>query len=746
MARKNRTFPKNKLVSFFKRSEYQKVISKIKQFTIAGMTQDKVNEMMIVSYEKLSDEHFQNGDIARALRDLESLLQIDDSENYRLLKLKYLCYLEHFDEAIVLGQLLLNSKNSSLKKEAAFYYLLAKVYSGEAEIEAKLLRMLPVSRKNYLLGFQALMLGQDAEAIEFFDATKPRAKIEKLNLEAFKSLLSGKSHNLEMDSLKPLYRFLLSGDDTALQNSKNVREFRQEINNQFAHVSKEKGVQDLLSLTRATTLENIKKYASSEEEEIKLVSNNIALLMEKQQFTEAWRQFSHYHLHLANLQESLFLFLAMSRHYDVEKNAIKLVIFLEHYLPKHQHKLSPFVMEYLFYAIFVHINNPDNVKTEERFMALARKNGIEHFSFLWNDYYSFDFLQLNNKKDKDMLVAMFGDFSYTKENLIAELAKRIDNAPFSYVIEDIPPMQHKIIVEELIFKIQSLQNIREMISLKYQKSVITLLSSFAKMVHAFDIKKDQKIYAVLKEVVLSFTKIYHLKQRKLPIDIKALFVAVDENRNLKQDDDDDDDFFFFRRVLKEGRDLYDFDEEEFDFADYKQEFVEILKAGRDLSAFLTDFSKKYVDNSYTRSGKYLQYVLDFIVISETVQPLSVEFIQMVIKNTRLISDARYDRADIPDAIYAMAYDNSQAALIVLKILLDNVFMKEYVWYMNWLYTYLEIVKIYDLTKDSNYYETRKLFIKIQKKKKFKSMNKRYQKVLQMPAGDMSIVGQQFLEM
>lgn len=63
----------------------------------------------------MAEDNFALGDINRAMRDIESLLMIESSDEYRVIKLKYLCYMEHFKDAILFSNLLEYKKKRDLK-------------------------------------------------------------------------------------------------------------------------------------------------------------------------------------------------------------------------------------------------------------------------------------------------------------------------------------------------------------------------------------------------------------------------------------------------------------------------------------------------------------------------------------------------------------------------------------------------------------------------------------------------------
>jgi len=230
--KKKKKFQKKQLLSLFHNENYQKVISKIKQFEIDGMSDKELYQIQITSYEKLANANFRLGDKNRAMRDMESLLTIDSSEEYKIIKLKYLCYMEYFKDAIIFAQDLINSKNSKIKKEALFLYILANIYSGNYDIEEKFLKLLPIARVNYILGFKEFLEGNIEEALLYLDKCNPRVKIEKKNIEAIKSIILNQE-TTSSEILKPLYRFLINGDDTNLQNTKNSRIIKKDILTQF---------------------------------------------------------------------------------------------------------------------------------------------------------------------------------------------------------------------------------------------------------------------------------------------------------------------------------------------------------------------------------------------------------------------------------------------------------------------------------------------------------------------------------
>lgn len=69
------------------------------------MSAEELHKIQLISYDKLAEANFESGDINRAMRDIEPLLMIENSDKYRLIKLKYLCYMEHFKDAILFNTL-----------------------------------------------------------------------------------------------------------------------------------------------------------------------------------------------------------------------------------------------------------------------------------------------------------------------------------------------------------------------------------------------------------------------------------------------------------------------------------------------------------------------------------------------------------------------------------------------------------------------------------------------------------------
>jgi len=62
MAKKKRKkFQKKQLLSLFYNQNYQKVISKIKQFEIEGISDNELHQIQITSYKKMAENHFQLG-------------------------------------------------------------------------------------------------------------------------------------------------------------------------------------------------------------------------------------------------------------------------------------------------------------------------------------------------------------------------------------------------------------------------------------------------------------------------------------------------------------------------------------------------------------------------------------------------------------------------------------------------------------------------------------------------------------
>lgn len=96
-------------MTLFDTGSYQRVISRTKQFRVVDMGDDEMDELLNRSYFMLSQEHFKQGDVVRALRDIETLIERSPNDAYRVVKLKYLCYLENFESATAYAQELLDS-------------------------------------------------------------------------------------------------------------------------------------------------------------------------------------------------------------------------------------------------------------------------------------------------------------------------------------------------------------------------------------------------------------------------------------------------------------------------------------------------------------------------------------------------------------------------------------------------------------------------------------------------------------
>jgi hypothetical protein len=290
--KKKKKFQKKQLISLFESGNYQKVISKAKQFVIEGMSEEELQTILTTSYIELAQNNFNKGDIGRAIRDIDSLLKIDNSEKTRLIKLKYLCYIENFEDAIVLAEELIALKKlKDIQKEAVFLYLMANLYSGNYELDKKLLKIIPLSRQRYIFGFREFLQDNIELAMGHFNNCNPRSKIEKKNLQAIKAIISNQEMS-DVGEIKPLYRFLIDGSTDGLANTKNSRSIKKEITAQFAQKNRSGAIQNLLLLKSSVEVDVIKAHANSKEEESRLIYNNISILVDKKQYPQAIKLFT----------------------------------------------------------------------------------------------------------------------------------------------------------------------------------------------------------------------------------------------------------------------------------------------------------------------------------------------------------------------------------------------------------------------------------------------------------------------
>ncbi len=721
--KKAKTFPSKELLSLYNNGNYQKVISKTKQFDVEGITQNDLNHIICGSYQKLSYENFQNGDIQRAIRDVDSLLLINDKEEYRLLKLKYLLYIEYFTEAIQYAIPLLTSKIDAIKKETAFVYLLAKIYNKEYDLEAEYLKILPVSRKNYVLGFLEFYKDNIKKAIEYLDKANPRLKQEKLALNTLKSIILNEEISVEIDT-KPLYNFLAWGNEKNLQSTKNSRIIKTEIVKQFNEKSKNKGIENLLALKHSTTPEIILEAVEDKVKQIKLIYNNIMILIEKRKnVDEALSQFLKYQDKLVTLVESvnlLYTLFHQENDYRVEQ---KLLPFFKKYLELHQNKLLDFQLEYLFYFILHTISVPDNMKVNIAYVELAKSYKMEHIIFITQHILSMHLLDVD--KHKEYFEKILGSSSKFIGSIVKnsfDILNRTDTIILAQETRFIEDYKNKLYV--IIKAFAQIKNPHK----KNKKLILDVSQILANLLQTFKMSpQNQVIYAELVNIIEHYIEYYKITPAELAIDIKALFVAFSTKKdikNLKNHNHYNDYKRMFFSMFDQEESKYDFDESDYDFIIYKKNFIKHLESGKNPIEALIGFAlmgknfyKNFLNIFRLLTLMHEKKTLTFNFLHELFLSMDININRDKEIFTKIIEE--YAKIDLDTTVFVAQY---------ILTLIKGI---NTVWAMNLIYVYLELFSKYPLNKDEEFQKNLELFYAIYSKGKFTSMRIKYNNIKKM---------------
>jgi len=722
--KKKKKFQKKQLLSLFHNENYQKVISKIKQFEIDGMSDKELYQIQITSYEKLANANFKLGDINRAMRDMESLLTIDSSEEYKIIKLKYLCYMEYFKDAIIFAQDLINSKNSKIKKEALFLYILANIYSGNYDIEEKFLKLLPIARVNYILGFKEFLEGNIEEALLYLDKCNPRVKIEKKNIEAIKSIILNQE-TTSSEILKPLYRFLINGDDTNLQNTKNSRIIKKDILTQFYKNKKSSEIEKLISLKSSIPIETIVEEIKDKEKQTKLIYNNIVLLVDKQKnYHKALELFIKNKNQLVQIVESAVLLIQIKSLLDDTKSDKIVLNFLSNYLKLHYKKLSPFQLDF----IFVFLIQSSQINTSIR--IIKEYNG-EDILFILKDLIEITEVEPQIQERFNRIIKRY---SFIKDKTFEAILGVIDS--FNENISIIKSKEIELFAKQLSKILTLFQNCQKPHK-KYQPKIFKILSSISSFIQNLDFATNRDLYIQLSETINRFIEIFNIDREDLSKDIKILFISLEKEKSIKKEKKTDDETMFdiFKQIVN------DYDEDDFDdmlnsfdedylddndLARIKKDFIEALKNNQ------TPFNNELEDIEDSFNNPIIfEFILDLVGKAIEFDRYDDSFTQTLLDNMYIEPQDNYYREDLIMAIKKYAKKDIKIAIIFFYdcITLVPTNQRETVWYLKWLEAYLYLVDDYAQPRDKAFKGCLNHFIKVQQKKRFKTLNDKFKKLI-----------------
>lgn len=717
--KKKKKFQKKQLISLFESGNYQKVISKIKQFVIEGLSEHELHNILTTSYRELAQNNFNKGDIARAIRDIDSLLKIDNSEEFRLIKLKYLCYIENFEDAVKLAEELIALKKlKKIQKEALFLYLIANLYSGNYELDKKLLKTVSLSKQRYILGFRELLRDNIELALGYFDNCNPRSKIEKKNLQAIKAIILNQEMS-DIGEIKPLYRFLIDGSTDGLANTKNSRSIKKEITAQFVQKSKNSAIQNLLLLKSDVEVDVIKAHATSKEEESRLIYNNISILVDKKQYTQAIKLFIRYKNSLVEFVESATLLMKLNS--EAEDSRVEAIssYFFSNYLKLHHKKIAPFKMDYILIFLMQEGNTRHSLELAEKY----NRDGIV---FLLKD------LPLMNQ---------YNPSYQTRFNQIFKKHSLIYNSILDIVIhslkmyaDEVYELSYKekeILLHRLSIMILLLQNL-DRPNQKYKSTLFEFFKNLSYVVLSFSYDEQKSLYLKLSNLVDKYITYFRLNRVDLPIDIKALYISIDKKESIKNkniENDNDDDFFTMEmKLLRGDKNRYNFNEDEYDLTLIKKDCIEALKNGEENPfKYLKTLHKDY---------KYYRFITKLILdLLIEVKRLKMDREEATREIIASIDISFYNEESFRQPLVARlegyAEENTDAVIFFFEYLLKGVpnNKRESVWYLKWIYGYLNLVIDYNLKRGLLFENLKEYFINTQERRKFKSLNAKYKKII-----------------
>ena len=681
--KKKKTFPKHKILELFKHQNYMKVVSKIKQFRIDGMDDLEVETIHIDSLKLLSDERFKVGDIQRAIKDIESALNIKSNSELEYLKLKYLCYLDRFSDAKVYADALLQKYKSD--KKIIFYSLLVELYLNN-KIDILKLKKLAKAKQEYLFAVSALFDNDIPLALKHLNNSKPRAKAEKNNIEALKAIVLQKTDR-QIEDIKPLYKFLLFGDDTNLQNSKNSREYKDNILKQFKLSDNNNNLKKLIMLDGYIDNHIVKKKNNP-----KLALNNITLMLEKSQepdYISIYKIFISYEKEFIKLPESIYILIDMFERLDTIPLSIKIVSFLEKYLEINGRKLAPFALNYILYKVLFH--NYINDKSVDIIESLFDKYGNKDIFYTTLTFaISYDASTLY-KQYKINVDTIFKKYTQINTIMIRDIIKFVDTLEYAVTFlekKELKSSGKK--VESFLCVINELSDVDE----KYKNIFLEMINSFAKAIYLFEEKDFESGYENMRIALKKYIKRFDYQESQL-CDEADEFLDSDTAISTS----------YIPDIIKEK------------YIKFKM----ALKTGLDPFVALENYPDMYM---YMLAYDEKTAIFDLIMEYNRFEDLSDEVIDKIFRLTNFNYRSEFLRTSIQTLITRYANEHLKVSQKIFQYILKNTNAQS-VWYLNWLYSYIVMVDNYNLDKDKFFIKCIDIFFKIQNRKKFKSTQKKY---------------------
>jgi len=725
MSRKKRkVFQKQQLIQLFESKNYQKVVSKIKQFTIEDMSEDELLKIHLDSLVNLSIQHFEIGDIQRALRDIELALVIQVSPYIQFLKLKYLCYFEKFQEAYDYSKSLLEIKDNKIKKDIVFYYLISNIYCANS-IDEDYLKLLTKAKQNYILGLLAFFNDDMKLCFKYLDDCSPRLKVEKENLKALKYIILNKDYT-EYEGSKPLYRFLLSGDDKNLQNTKNTRENKQIILKQFKQQKNDNTLKNLIELKHP-----VDSILLKQQNNIKLVFNNIALLLEiDSNYNEALNLFLHYKDKLVDIPESIYLLLKIYEQPIYEDGDQKSIQFIKKYLQLHSDKLAPFAIKYFFYYIFTYMTNIRSKTINNQYIQL-----VKGYNQLPLQYMIQELSSKIEPHNQELVNQFFYKFDKINEKILKDITVGFESyEEISEYLDD----TDKIMVAKRVGVITQSLNKIEKLDKKYKNSILNLLDAMSSNLLHFSINYYLNEYNNLGSYISKYSNMFEIDLDTLPQSMKNIFIKAKTKTDYIEAEPQKETLQETLKRLADSIDLDDefgefdgfFDEDnlEYEFGEIFGEFKIALKSGENPYDSLQNFPYFY---HWFFKKEFESIVFDLINEYARFKNLTPKVIEKIFKLTGFKLGDEIVRKRLPTILNEYAKHSPEISLHILEYLIEFKKSYETAWYMQWLYIYLDIAYKNSKKQNKIYKTILARFVEIQKKKKFTTFNKKYEKIVKI---------------
>jgi len=710
MVKKKKTFSKKELFHLYSVGNYKKVISKIKQFNIEGLSEDEINKIYLDSLKKLALNEFSEGDIQRAIRDIDNyLVKKSDDEDALFLKLKFLAYLERFDEAYKLAKKLLERvKDNLVKKEVIFYYLVVSIYKDNS-FDKTFFKKLPKSKQNYILFLEQFFKNNLDEALKYLDECKAKPVKTKKNIQAIKAILS----NIEFKDkdIKPLYRLLLFSEDENLQNTKGVRENIKKIKNIYKINKIDRVFRNFLDYNIPINFEDL-KLIYNQTQDIKIVFNNIALLIDKENYPQALDQFIYFKNRLVNLVESFFLLAKLELVFDNGVNNDFTYNFFVKYLKLHKEKFSNQNLAYLFYIFYKNLFVKDTYnKNIQNAKNLANEFNLDFIPFIIYESVNID--QLSSKRHIKYLNQILSSYTKLNEELLNYMKFNLNQLT---IILDMGIFSEEQVENKLKFLLEVLLEI-EIKEDRFYIKVVEIFDAICNVLLKLEVSDNSE--KLFNSVYKRFKKYCKNDKFKSIQALKSYFEnKIDYNFAIPE---------IFDKIFRKSH----FDEKiqkeiEYFYGEFKLE----LKEGNDPLKVLTfDYDEAWywvydelVDYPFVLMYQYDIYIgLNDDVIRKIFKFLNINLKDFNTKKRLLLGIRKFNEVEF----------HKEISFKITSFLVELYKHLKSMWYLELIYEFLILFERFNIEKSVSFYYFAELFCKIQQKYNYKNIQQKYQEVLKM---------------